>query len=270
MVRLAATVMLVRPAGEGLEVFMLRRSEASHFVPDVYVFPGGTLDDSDFSERALARACGTDELNLQRQFREQSAPSFPAPFGTPPRLKAAGLLIAAVRELYEEAGVLLACDDRGRPLSDTDLAPYRAELQNARALVQRGDVAFYEVLERIGVYANAGALVLFSHWITPPPFPRRYDAHFFLAEASPDQAAVADAFETHDGIWVSPSAALEQCQAGTFRMVYPTIKHVERLAKFASTRELFAFARTKPIYSIMPDTPAEREFSMPPELEYAW
>jgi hypothetical protein len=129
---------------------------------------------------------------------------------------------------------------------------------------------FYEVLETIGAYANASALALFSHWITPPPFPRRYDAHFFLAEASPDQAAVADAFETHDGVWISPKAAIEQCEAGTFRMVYPTIKHVERLAGFEDTRGLFEFARTKTIYSIMPDTPAEREFSMPPELEHAW
>ena len=270
MVRLAATVMLVRPAGEGLEVFMLRRSEASHFVPDVYVFPGGTLDDGDFSERALARAYGVDELNLQRQFRAQPAPSFPAPFGSPPRLKAAGLLIAAVRELYEEAGVLLACDEHGSPLTDRELAPHRTQLHEARALVQRGDMPFSQVLENIGAYANASALALFSHWITPPPFPRRYDAHFFLAEASPDQAALADAFETHDGVWISPKAAIEQCEAGTFRMVYPTIKHVERLAAFDTTRALFEFARTKPIYSIMPDTPAEREFSMPPELEHAW
>jgi 8-oxo-dGTP pyrophosphatase MutT (NUDIX family) len=263
--------MLVRPgAGKGLEVFMLRRSEASHFVPDVYVFPGGTLDDSDFSERALARAFGVDELNLQRQFRAQPAPSFPAPFGTPPRIKAAGLLVAAVRELYEETGVLLACDAHGKPLSDAELAPHRARLHESRALVQRGELPFYELLAHLEVYANAAALALFSHWITPPPFPRRYDTHFFLALASPDQAAVADAYETHDGVWISPHDALEQCAAGTFRMVYPTIKHVERLAQFAGTRELFDFTRTKPIYSIMPDTPGERQFSMPPELEHAW
>jgi len=271
LVRLAATVMLVRPAGEkGIEVFMLRRSEASHFVPDVYVFPGGTLDESDYSDRALARARGLDDANLERQFRAKPAPSFPAPFGTPPRREAAGLLIAALRELYEEAGVLLACDERGTPLAAADLEPYRAQLHDSRALVQSGDLPFHEVLERIGAYANAAALSLFSRWITPPPFPRRYDAHFFLAQASPDQAAAADAFETHDEVWISPKDALEQCEAGTFRMVYPTIKHVERLAKFDDARDLFDFARTKTIYSIMPDTPAERQFSMPPELEYAW
>lgn len=271
MVRLAATVMLVRPAGEmGFEVFMLRRSEASHFVPDVYVFPGGTLDEADCSERALARARGIDDASLSRQFRAQIVPSFPAPFASPSKREAAGLLIAAVRELYEEAGVLLACSADGSPLSDTDLAPHRKELHDARARVQSGELPFARVLESAGAYANAAALFLFSQWITPPQFPRRYNAHFFLAQASADQAAVADAFETHDGVWIAPKAALEQCSAGSFRMVYPTIKHVERLAQFDRVDELFAFARTKPIYSIMPDTPGELTFSMPAELEYAW
>lgn len=271
MVRLAATVMLVRPTEEtGFEVFMLRRSEASHFVPDVYVFPGGTLDQADVLERSLARARGVDDENLRRQFRAQKAPSFPAPFGTPPRREAAGLLVAAVRELYEEAGVLLACDEHGTPLSDGDLAPYRAFLHESRSRVQSGEMPFYEVLEHVDVFANAATLRLFSHWITPPGFPRRYDAHFFLAEASPDQAAAADAFETHDGVWIAPRAALQQFEAGAFRMVYPTIKHVERLARFGTARELFEFTDNKPIFSVMPETPGEREFSMPPELEYAW
>ncbi len=263
--------MLVRPAGEdGLEVFMLRRSEASHFVPDVYVFPGGTLDATDCSEAALARARGLDDENLRRQFRAQPAPALPAPFGSPPRREAAGLLIAALRELYEEAGVLLACDEHGAALSDAQLAPQRHELQEARAHVQRGELPFHELLARVGAYANGRALSLFSHWITPPGFPRRYDAHFFLAEATADQAAVADAHETHDGIWIQPHLALQECAAGTFRMVYPTIKHVERLTQFHSTDELFAFADVKPIYSIMPEMPGDREFSMPPELEYTW
>lgn len=271
MVRLAATVMLVRPAaGQGFEVFMLRRSEASHFVPDVYVFPGGTLDEEDCSDRSLARTRGIDDLSLERQFRAQAAPAFPAPFTSPPRREAAGLLVAGVRELYEEAGVLLACDERGAPLSDAQLSPHRALLHESRTKVQRGEMAFCDLLERVGAYANAAALVLFSQWITPPPFPRRYNAHFFLAEASANQAAAADAFETHDGVWITPADALRQCEEGTFRMVYPTIKHVERLARFGNAADLFAFARTKTIYSIMPDTPSEREFSMPPELEFAW
>jgi 8-oxo-dGTP pyrophosphatase MutT (NUDIX family) len=249
---------------------MLRRSEASHFVPDVYVFPGGTVDAQDMSEQALSRACGVDEASLQAQFRAQIEPSFPAPVATPPAPEAAGLLIAAVRELYEEAGVLLACDAQGTPLSDAQLAPYREQLHADRMRVQAGKLSFTHVLTEVGAYANAHALALFSQWITPPVFSRRYNAHFFVAQASPDQAAVADTFETHDGIWTTPQAALTRCRAGDFRMVYPTIKHVERLAAFDDVESLMQFARTKPIYSIMPDVPAEREFSLPPHLEYAW
>lgn len=262
--------MLVRPASTSFEVFMLRRSEASHFVPDVYVFPGGTVDSQDRTEQAFARACGVDAGALATQFRAQIEPSFPAPFATPPEPEAAALLIAAIRELYEEAGVLLACDTEGSPLSDADLAPHRERLHSDRLRVQNGEIAFTQVLQEVHAYANAHALALFSQWITPPVFSRRYNAHFFVAEASPDQAAVADAFETHDGVWIAPSEALTRSASRDFRMVYPTIKHIERLAAFEDVDSLMRFARTKPIFSIMPDVPAEREFSLPAHLEHAW
>jgi 8-oxo-dGTP pyrophosphatase MutT (NUDIX family) len=263
--------MLVRPAGEKhFEVLMLRRSEASHFVPDAYVFPGGTLDDADRSEQAFNRTRGIEADALRSQFRAKRAPAFPAPFGTPDAQDAAGLLVAALRELFEEAGVLLACDARGRELSAGELAPYHDRLHQARSAVHAGELPFAQLLEELDLYANANALALFSQWITPPVYPRRYNAHFFVALASPDQAAAADAFETHDGVWITPRAALQKYELGEFRMVYPTIKHVERLAEFESAEELMNFARTKTIYSIMPDAPAEREFSLPSDLEFAW
>jgi 8-oxo-dGTP pyrophosphatase MutT (NUDIX family) len=249
---------------------MLRRSEASHFVPDVYVFPGGTLDPADMTEQSFARTCGIDSASLRAQFRAEYAPAFPAPFGSPEPREAAGLLIAAVRELFEEAGVLLACDAAGRGRSDRDLEPVRDRLHEARGVVHMGELPFAQLLEELDLYANARALALFSQWITPPVFPRRYNAHFFLALASPDQVAVADAVETHDGMWIAPIDALERYARGDFRMVYPTIKHVERLAEFESAQDLMNFAREKTIYSIMPDMPADREFSLPSDLEFAW
>lgn len=249
---------------------MLRRSEASHFVPDVYVFPGGTLDAADLTQQAFARTRGIGAHDLDAQFRAQTAPGFPAPEASPGPQEAAGLLVAAVRELFEEAGVLLACDEGGRRLGESDLAPHRETLHAARARVQSGGLPFYDLLEQIGAYADAASLALFSQWITPPVFPRRYNAHFFVAQASRDQAAAADAFETHDGVWIDPAAALERFARDDFRMVYPTIKHVERLAAFEDIGSLMQFARTKPIYSIMPDVPAEREFSLPEFLENAW
>lgn len=271
MIRLAATVMLVRPSeGSPFEVFMLRRSEASHFVPDVYVFPGGTLDASDLSEEAFRRARGIGEDVLRAQFRMQTSPALPAPHDKASRRESAGLMVAAVRELFEEAGVLLACDTDGAPLADAYFSNKRERLHEARALVQSGRLRFEELLAELDVYANAGALELFSQWITPPVYPRRYNAHFFVALADAGQAATADTYETHDGIWIAPDAALERSSRGEFSMVYPTIKHVERLAQFKSAGALLEFARTKPIYSVMPHTPGEHEFALPAALEYAW
>ena len=271
MIRLAATVMLVRPAEHApFEVFMLRRSEASHFVPDVYVFPGGTLDPSDLSEEAFARTKGIDESSLRLQFRVQAPPSLPAHADRPDDRECAGLTIAAVRELFEEAGVLLACDAGGRALPDRAFEPVRERLHAARAQVHSGRLQFHELLRELDVYANGAALALFSQWITPPVYPRRYNAHFFVAVADADQAATADTVETHDGIWIAPGDALERSSRGEFSMVYPTVKHLERLAQFRTSAALVDFARTKRIYTVMPKTPGEHQFSLPADLEYAW
>jgi 8-oxo-dGTP pyrophosphatase MutT (NUDIX family) len=259
MVRLAATVMLVRPAAEpGFEVLLLRRSQASHFVPDAYVFPGGTVDVNDATDRSLARMRATGEEELARLFRAQSSPQLPAPFGMPEPGERAALMVAALRELYEEAGVVLACDAAGAAVSMRDYP-----------LADRS-VPFVQLLEDMDAYGNAAALALFSHWITPPVYPKRYNTYFFLALASREQAASADAVETHDGIWVAPRTALERCERGELRLVYPTIKHLERLAEFDDAYALLDFARTKPVYSIMPNVSGESEFALPRELERAW
>lgn len=235
---------------------MVRRSGASHFVPDAYVFPGGTVDASDYEEQTLARVRGIGDGDLQREFRMQSAPNFAAPVEPVGMSDARALMVAALRELYEEAGVLLACDAQHRPL---DL-PVAHETR----------IPFARMLERYDAFADARTLALFSHWITPPAYPRRYNAHFFVARAGEGQTASADAVETHDGVWIAPARALQQSGLGRFSLVYPTVKHLERLAAFDSIERLLEFSRSKPIYSIMPDAQAQAEFSMPPDLEMSW
>jgi 8-oxo-dGTP pyrophosphatase MutT (NUDIX family) len=251
--------MLVRPAAQGFEVFMLRRSAASSFAPDVYVFPGGTVDAGDASDRALARAVGLESDRLAREFRAGAAPP-----------EAPALLIAALRELYEEAGVLLVADRNGRPIAPARLRERAQRLHAARPLVQRGELAFSALLDELDFYADAAALARFSQWVTPSSEPRRYDAHFFVASVEADRAALADAYETHDGRWIAPHDALAGMADGSFRMVYPTIKHIERLARFDDAHALVAFARSKPIARIEPDTIAERGFSIAPQMEFTW
>lgn len=263
--------MLVRPGStSGLEVFMLRRSEASHFAPDVYVFPGGTVDDADGSDAALARMRGFSAPPAQRRFAFKASPLLPVPADLPEERDGRMLCVAAIRELFEEAGVLLACDADGVPVAPDRAAQIRARLHGARLNLCDGTMRLWELLAELDLYANAAALVLFSRWITPPSFPRRYDAYFFVAEAHRDQMAQADAFETHDGVWIAPGTALARHAEGSFRMVYPTMKHVERLATFDDVGALLAFARTKPIVAIMPHAQGEMQFRLPAALENVW
>ncbi len=270
--RLASTVMLVRPRAAELdfEVFMLRRSARSAFAPDVFVFPGGTVDDTDTSDAMLARAIGLGPFRLRAMFRSERTPLLDVPVDEPTQKEQAGLVIAALRELYEEAGVLLTADRDGAPTAHASLLKNTTRLEQARGAVRGGATTFFDLLAEHDMYANGSALTLFSQWVTPPGEPRRYNAYFFLAQAAVDQAALADTFETHDGIWIKPQTALDRAAAGTFAMVYPTIKHIERLARYQKLDDLVCFARSKRILRIMPSCTYDQGFTLPSELEHAW
>jgi 8-oxo-dGTP pyrophosphatase MutT (NUDIX family) len=263
--RPAASVILARPSEGGFEVFMLRRSSRSSFVPDAYVFPGGTLDAGEDSDAARLRTLGLDATRLLSEFRATVPPELPADAAVVDEALASGLMIAALRELFEEAGVALAKSATGEPLG----ADSHERLAAARARLRSGDLGFAEMLAEHDWFADTTALSYFSHWITPPTEPRRYDTHFFLAVA-PDQTALADADETHDGIWITPNDALRRYRDGSFRLVYPTIKHLERIAPFESVEALEEFARTKRVLTIMPTGSPYEDFAMPASLEDAW
>jgi 8-oxo-dGTP pyrophosphatase MutT (NUDIX family) len=209
--RPASTVILVRAAATGgIEVFMLRRSAERAFAPNVYVFPGGTVDASDRDAGSVA------PKELTRLFRMPSPPS--------PEMQAS-LVAAARRELREEAGVTL--DD-------------------------------------------ASPLELFSHWITPLSITPRYDVYFFVAPMPAGQNAVADAAETHDGVWIAPRDALAIGASPGLRIIYPTRKHLERIAEFDSVDALLTFARTKPISTVLARGSESEGFALPAEVADAW
>lgn len=248
--------MLVRDAAEGLEVFLLRRSARSAFAPDAYVFPGGTLDPADGSPEALAR------LRESRSRPEDDRIPAELPTNIPPvsEHERRCLLVTAARELLEESGIALLCDRAG----------LSAAADAVREEVAREASRFQTFLHERDLFIDGSRLHRFSHWITPPTEPRRYDTHFFLAAAPPDQTALADAAETHDGIWVSPSDALERNASASLHLVYPTIKHLERLRDFRHVIEALEYARTKAIVTIMPNVSPDEGFVMPESLEGAW
>jgi|SRR5690606_8954289 8-oxo-dGTP pyrophosphatase MutT (NUDIX family) len=225
--RPASTVVLLRDGPGGPEALLLRRNRSSGFVPGAYVFPGGRVDAADAEPRLLDRADGLDD----------GADPEPAYW------------MAAVRESFEEAGVLLARDRDGRPLPDAGrdgaLAEWRRTLLDDRAVLA-------DVLDGLDARLALDSVIYFAHWITPIAEPRRYDTRFFLAEF-PDACEVCiDAREMTDALWLTPAEALERFRAGRLPMVFPTVATLESLAPFASTAEALDAFRRRPVAPILP------------------
>jgi 8-oxo-dGTP pyrophosphatase MutT (NUDIX family) len=201
----AATVMLLRPAGAGagVEVLMLRRVAAMKFAPGAYVFPGGSVDPADYD--APVGWHGPD----------------PAEFGA--RLGASAemaraLVCAAVRETFEEAGVLLAGAPGGGQMADPSGPSWEAD----RAALVAGDVTLAGLLSRRGLVLRADLLVPWARWITPEGEPRRFDARFFAAALPAGQVATGHAAESDRIAWLRPADAIESARAGQISMLPPT------------------------------------------------
>jgi 8-oxo-dGTP pyrophosphatase MutT (NUDIX family) len=260
-------MILARPAARGFEVYMTRRSGRSAFAAGAFVFPGGALDPQDFSPQTAARTLGLGPERVAAQFRARVPDGLPSTEAAVDGKSAAALFAAALREVFEESGILLARTASGEAVAAAEILS--SDVHDARSAVGSGGLSFAAFLERRDWFADAGALTLFSHWITPPNEARRFNTHFFFALAPPGQAGLADAVETHEGMWIAPVAALERYRSGTFRLVYPTIKHLERLAPFESLEGVRAFANDKPVLTILPAT-GSGGFAIPPSLEDAW
>ena len=196
--RPAATILLLRDGESGLEVLMTRRSDTASFAPGAYVFPGGALDASDGSERARAlsraRASQGDE---QRAFS-----------------------VAAIREAFEEMGVLLAYRPDGSTASGDDV----------ERLDRSQDADFLAQLEAGGYRMAVDHVWWLCHWITDRDLPKRFDARFFVAPMPPGQHPSADEGEQFEPVWISPAHALERHERGDFFMIFPTIRTLRRLA----------------------------------------
>jgi 8-oxo-dGTP pyrophosphatase MutT (NUDIX family) len=262
--RLAATAIVARPARPGLHVYLTRRNARSAFAPDAFVFPGGAVDPADFTPEIQARVAGLGDARVSQAFRAEQSPDLPSSEPAIDLASARALYVTALRELFEEAGILLLRRSDGGSVDET-VGSGEAERANVRDDARR----FAATLERRDALADAGRLELFSHWITPPSEGRRFNTHFFLAVAGGELAGSADASETHDGVWISPADALQRYRDGTMHLVYPTIKHLERLSVFESVEELHAFAERKAVVTILPAVEGGL-IQLPEALENAW
>ena len=223
--RPAATIILLRDTAAGPQVFMLQRSKGAAFLPGAYVFPGGALDAADRDERALRRVLGLGDARASTQLG----------------IDAGGLAwwIAAARECFEEAGILLAVDASGRPV-----APGRAAtLERWREPLAAGRHSFSELLEAEDLFIAGEEFVYFSHWITAAGRPRRFNTRFFVARAPEGQAGAHDESETVHSVWIGPREALSRQERGEIEIIFPTRASLADLARFTSARGAVEHAR---------------------------
>jgi len=225
--RPASTLILVRDSAAGLELFMLRRAERAAFLGGAYVFPGGTLDAADSDERMVERIIGLTDAAANQRLEVTAG--------------ALAYWVAAARECFEEAGILVARDETGAPA-----APERiAAVAGHRDALNRGEVAFVDLLARHCLALPANEILYFDHWITPPVRPRRFDTRFFIARAPHEQEGSHDNAETVHSLWLRPADALERAERREIEIAFATRRVLEELARFATVDEALAHVLAK-------------------------
>jgi 8-oxo-dGTP pyrophosphatase MutT (NUDIX family) len=235
--RLSASVILVRDGSAGLETFMVRRHARSPAFPSAYVFPGGTVRD--------------DDLTLHVADADQLTEALVGRSDTPVDAEQArALFVCAVRELFEEAGVLLVRDGGGDLLEvDVSEITLQERLESTRLALQAHELTLGQVLADHGWQPAFDRLAPFSHWITPTTVATRFDTHFFVAELPRGQSALHDTIETSEGVWLTPQLALSD----GYHTLFPTTEHLKRLAGFGSAAALASFSHSKPIRMVLPE-----------------
>ena len=227
-VRDAATVVLLRDA-DVLETYLMRRAASMAFAAGMYVFPGGRIDETDCD---LVLDWTGQPLDAARM--------------TASERQGRGLVIGAVREVFEETGVLLAVDDSGRfPAED-------AAWEDDRAAVAESSPALGEVLARRRLRIDPGVLPLWTHWVTPEVESKRYDVRFFVAAVPPGQHARDVSGEADQVLWASPGAALGDYSRGQLPMLPPTVATLADLAALPDVASVLASAASREVRPLMP------------------
>jgi 8-oxo-dGTP pyrophosphatase MutT (NUDIX family) len=228
----AATVIVVRDSPAGPEMFMVRRHDRSPFMARAHVFPGGRVDAGDRAVVDPAWCDGLDRIG-------HGLDGLPAE-------DAAAHFVAAARELFEEAGVLLARDQGGSFVSLANRDDH-VRFTTYRHEVHSGAASLRSILEREGLRLALDALVPCAHWVTPPVDTRRFDTRFFLARMPPAQTPAHDDTETTHGEWLTAAAAIEAAAARTIILPPPTWVTLSELVPFTSVEELVRGAAVRPI-----------------------
>jgi 8-oxo-dGTP pyrophosphatase MutT (NUDIX family) len=238
----AATVLLLRDE-PAFEVLMVQRHHLIDFAAGALVFPGGKIHPSDESPAWRDRVLAWEET---------------------PRLER-GLRIAAIREAYEETGILLA--------RHADLSHFAGDERAgaAREAIVARPEAFLDLVDEFELKLDLAALAVFARWITPAMMPRRFDTWFFVAAGPPDQLAICDGWETVDAEWIEPAEALRLAAAGERSVIFPTRMNLKLLAEASGTRDAADRARGRRLVTVEPqmvEGPDGRMLMIPSDAGY--
>ena len=220
--KLAGTVILLRPAeGQGFEVFLTRRPEGMPFLGGMYCFPGGTANKQDFSPRMIQRCAGLTAQQTRQILGAHLSPT-----------QALGLWVTAVREVFEEVGVLLAVESSGAAMRLD--ANRQARLMKLHTALLNGTLSFAELLESENLLCDLANVHHFSHWQTPAQVTMRFDTRFFITILPKGQTPLATSYEVAHSVWLTPDCALQWFGRGELPMIFPTFAALRTLADFAT------------------------------------
>lgn len=241
----SATILMLRDGPQGLEVFMVVRHHEIDFASGALVFPGGKADPGDFDDGLLARLDGADP---------------------DPTLR--GIQVAAIREAFEECGILLA-----RSAGDDALigGGRLGELEPYRNALHAGQLTMLEFAERENLRLACDELTHFAHWITPENLPKRFDTHFYLAKAPADHLALHDGHESVDSVWITPAQAMADAESGKRTVIFPTLRNLAKLGFSDTAERAINAAAAESVVSVLPRIEQRDDgpyICIPPEAGY--
>ncbi|MCX5868931.1 MAG: hypothetical protein NT009_15875 [Proteobacteria bacterium] len=236
--RLASTVILLREnpsAGSArLEVYLARRKTSLKFLGGFQVFPGGALEDQDYDAENQELSRGINPGEARKLFGGEIA-----------GVEALAHFLAAIREVYEETGILLARTESGG-------LPRPEIVTGCHGEIRDGKMPMVEMMKKEKLFYDTPALKYFDHWVTPDFSPIRFSARFFLAINPPGRPPVPCPIEFETAEWINPEKALESFEAGEIKMIPPTLHCLKRLVPFGRVGELFASVSNEPLPETKP------------------
>jgi 8-oxo-dGTP pyrophosphatase MutT (NUDIX family) len=238
----AATILLLRD-DPTFEVLMVKRHHQIDFASGALVFPGGKSHAGDHDPAWANHVIGWDDYDADQR----------------------GLRIAAIREVFEEAGILLAKRRDGAPMSG-EACP-----MEVRQAVDKGETAFLDVVSDLEARLDLSALTVFARWITPPLTPKRFDTWFYAVNAPIEQLAACDGRETVDAEWIAPSEALRLAAAGERKVIFPTRMNLQLLAEAGGAQDAVDRAAARTLVTVQPQIQQReggRVLVLPPDAGY--